>query len=703
VLIPESAESEQEKLADSERRHRILSDASRLLLDYVGPDEIEPLRRIVKLVTEAMGEWVSFSLVQPDGTTRSVAAYHPDPRQRELEKKLNTILPPSRWDANPEFNPLVLKRPVVIEHIPEELLNQWVKQPDGLALLKEVGLTSLLATPMFDGPQPMGTMLLATTGPGGKRHSEAEIDFAYSLAGRAGLAVRNARLVRQISEERDRQEEARIESDRRAAELRAVLHSEPNGIALFDAKGTLQIASRRLEELFGAPLGTMLGQPWQDIYRRKLEQVVSGSPEQHFARVAELFANSDRRAQDEVELDKPRHRFLTRLSVPVRGAKEEYLGRLFVYVDVTEQRKVDQQRADFLTIAAHELRTPLTPLSMYLQSIERRLQRQQTIEPEMAVKARRQVGRLTRLVEDLLDVSRLESKRLSLARERVVIDDLVDQVVGDFRSASRQHEIIFHRPQTRAVVEGDRVRLEQVLVNLLTNAIKYSPQGDPITLKVEKRSGEVRISVSDQGIGIPAEDQDKLFQRFFRAYNATARNYGGLGIGLYVSNEIVRGHGGHFEVQSEPGRGSTFTVFLPLAHAQENESDGKARVLLVDDDPEILEATGQVLREWGYAVDEARDGQTALELARGARPDLMLVDLMMPVMDGWALIARLREEQLAPGVPLVVFSADRDAGEKARQVQADAALRKPFELEELQEVVERLLVRKQGAGLSPQP
>jgi CheY-like chemotaxis protein/anti-sigma regulatory factor (Ser/Thr protein kinase) len=349
-------------------------------------------------------------------------------------------------------------------------------------------------------------------------------------------------------------------------------------------------------------------------------------------------------------------------------------------------------------VAAHELRTPLTPLSMYLQNIERRLQRQQPIDPELAAKARRQVARLARLVEDLLDVSRLESKRVDLARERIVIDELVDEVVGDFRGASRQHQIVFHRPQTRALIEGDRARLEQVLVNLLTNAIKYSPQGGQISLRVEKRGGEVSVSVTDRGIGISPEEHEHLFKRFFRARTAAARSYGGLGIGLYVSNEIVQRHGGRFEVESEPGVGSTFTFFLPLAHGQEMESNGKARVLLVDDDPEILEATGQVLREWGYAVDEARDGQTALALARGSKPDLMLVDLMMPVMDGWTLIARMREEKIAAGVPLVVFSADRDAREKARSLQADAALRKPFELEELQEVVERLLTRKQPAA-----
>ena len=234
-------------------------------------------------------------------------------------------------------------------------------------------------------------------------------------------------------------------------------------------------------------------------------------------------------------------------------------------------------------------------------------------------------------------------------------------------------------------------------MNLLQNAIKYSPQGGKILVSVQRSGAEARTSVQDPGIGIPREEQAKLFQRFFRAANATTRNYSGLGIGLFVSHEIVHHHGGRFEVQSDVGTGSTFTFYLPLSPRAGSTVGARARVLLVDDDPEILEATGQVLRERGYAVDEARDGETALSLARNARPDLMLVDLMMPVMDGWTLIQRLREEKVAPGVPVVVFSADRDAREKARHLDARAALRKPFELEELQDVVERLLPPKPAA------
>jgi len=691
-------EQERLRFAEGERRQRLLSDVSRVLLDYIGPDEIEPLRRIVHLVTAAMGnDWCAFALVQPDGTLKNVAAYHPDPKQRALEERLNRLIPPRRWDAPPlELNALVQKRPILTGEITDEMLRAAVPSEEAFQTVRELGLTSAVVAPMFDGHEPLGRLLLASTGPG-RRYSNDDVDFAYSLAGRAALAVRNARLVRELASERDRMLTERMEADRRFAELRAVFDWDPNGIALFDSAGILRMASHRIEEIFGIPLRAMYGQPYDEIYRRKLEQANPQGRPALLARIRRIFADRSSASRDEIELERPKHRWLTRSTVPVRGVSGEYLGRLFVYLDVTEQRELDRQRSDFLTVAAHELRTPLTPLSMYLQSIERRLARGQAVENNLVTKARRQVDRLGGLVEDLLDLSRLESRRLRLGSEDVKVNELVDAVVADFRGQTRNHDIVFHRSPEPLLVKGDHERLEQVLVNLLTNAIKYTPQGGQIVVAVERGDGEVRVSVKDPGIGVPAEEQPMLFQRFFRAANANTRNYSGLGIGLFVSNEIVKRHGGRFEVSSEVGKGSTFCFHLPLARSPAEAHAPRGRVLLVDDDPAILDATGQVLREWGYAVDEAGDGESALALARAAPPDLMLVDLMMPVMDGWTLIQRLREQQVAPGVPVVVFSADREARERARNLAAQAALRKPFELQELQDVVERLIPKKPAA------
>jgi signal transduction histidine kinase len=683
-----SPESEREKLLFVERRQRLLSEISRDLLDYVGQDDVEPLRRIVHKVVGELGDWCAFSLVRPDGNLEAVATWHPDPRQREVGEKLNRISPPRPWDENPQLNALVQRRTMVFEHITEEMLRMSLPSDEVLELYRQLGMTSALVAPMFDGAKPLGQMVLVGTRGGGRRYTADDADFAFTLAGRAALAVRNARLVGQIAAERDRQRLARQDSEARAAELAAVLDAGPNGVILFDVEGRLRVASRQMENLFGGQWELMKGDPFE-VVGQKLAACFDAPRGPMLERVRNIFADRTARVADEIEVIFPHRRTLLRASAPVLGEDGTYLGRIFSYTDMTEARALDQQRSDFLTVAAHELRTPLTPLLMYLQTLERRAAQQQPMDLEALAKARRQVNRLSKLVEDLLDVSRLESRRAQLFPTRVSLWELAEQAVADFRAQGRNHEFSLEREGGDPMVMGDRARLEQVLVNLLQNAVKYSPAGGRIRVRVEATASEARVVVQDPGIGIPLEEQPRLFQRFFRAANASARNFGGLGIGLFVSREIVQQHGGSFEVESELGKGSTFAFRLPLAEPL--HEPGKRRILLVDDDPEILEATGQVLREWGYTADEARDGAAALQKARESRPDLMLVDLMMPVMDGGTLIQQLRSEKLLEGVSLVIFSADRDAREKGEKLQADAALRKPFELEELQELVERLL------------
>src|SRR5205085_5526944 len=270
---------------------------------------------------------------------KNVATYHRDPRPRELEKKLDDLLPPKRWDEGPaERNALVQRRPIVSEEITDDMLRAAVPGEEAFQAIKEVGLTSAIVAPMFNGADPLGTLLLASTG-SGQRYSKDDVDFAVSLAGRAAMAVRNARLVDQIARERDRQSLLRTEAERRFAELRAVFDWDPNGIALFDAGGLLRMASHRVEEIFGIPLRAMYGQPFEDIYRKKVAQAVTQEPEAMLERVRAIFADRERASRDEIELDRPTHRWLTRNTTPVRSPGGEYLGRLVVYTDVTELRE----------------------------------------------------------------------------------------------------------------------------------------------------------------------------------------------------------------------------------------------------------------------------------------------------------------------------------------------------------------------------
>ncbi len=243
-----------------------------------------------------------------------------------------------------------------------------------------------------------------------------------------------------------------------------------------------------------------------------------------------------------------------------------------MYADI---RAALQMRDEFLSIASHELRTPLTALQLYLQRLEQ-LWRSLGADGgnsaqvrEKLAGATRQAVRLSRLVENLLDVSRISSGRLEVTREPVNLASAVDEVVDRFRdAASRVGCELRFCAKAQPSGRWDRVRLEQILDNLLSNALKYAP-GHPITVTVEEHDESAFVHVRDEGIGIPREDAQRIFGRFERA--VPVEHYGGLGLGLYIAQQIAEAHGGRILVESEPNRGSTFTVELPLRNQDERE------------------------------------------------------------------------------------------------------------------------------------
>lgn len=233
-------------------------------------------------------------------------------------------------------------------------------------------------------------------------------------------------------------------------------------------------------------------------------------------------------------------------------------------------------RDAFFSVAAHELRTPLTTLLGQVQLLQRRLARAATGDERMqrglAVIADQSL-RLNKMIVALLDAARIEMGRLSIEKMPFAFDALVQRIVDEVQPTLIQHTIVYHRPAAPVILYGDELRLEQVVQNLLQNAIKYSPTGGDIVITAAQSSDQLVLTVSDQGIGIPSSALPQLFQQFYRAPNAQAHQINGLGVGLFVIREIIMLHGGHIDVASEEGRGTTFTIVLPLAHTQ-SRSDG---------------------------------------------------------------------------------------------------------------------------------
>jgi PAS domain S-box-containing protein len=405
--------------------------------------------------------------------------------------------------------------------------------------------------------------------------------------------------------------------------------------------------------------------------------------------------------------------------VPLRDAKGKVDALVYHAVDVTEQvhartalerargeataaldraEAAARVREDFLSIATHELRTPVTSISGYAQLALKALAggRAERVAPALETVVR-QSERLAILVTQLLDASRIAGGRLSVEPERIDFSALVTSAIDSARLRSDRHRwAVDVSPQLRASV--DPVRVEQVLTNLFDNAIRYSPEGGTIRVRLDLDGPTVRLAVSDEGLGIAPEHVDHVFDRFYRGHSE--QGLGGLGLGLYIAREIVELHGGTIGVRSTPGRGTTFTVRTPITSPLTiTERSARVRptapldqrlggtVLVVDDDGDIRRLVREVLRQAGLTAIVAENGEEALQLLADVRPRLILLDKLMPKMDGTAFAAAYR--QRAKAAPIVALCAARDAAEWAASIGAVGYVAKPFDVEELLATVAR--------------
>ena len=253
----------------------------------------------------------------------------------------------------------------------------------------------------------------------------------------------------------------------------------------------------------------------------------------------------------------------------------QYKDRILIAIeDITDRRAIEQRKDDFLSIASHELKTPLTTIKGYVQIINRLIANYQDEKLKNAVgKTSLYVERLNSLIGELLDVSRIQSGKIELHQEPFDFDEMVAEAVDSLRQGSRSHEINV-TGHTDSQVTGDESHIIQVVTNLLSNAVKYSPGQPSIQVHLSVVSDYVKLAVTDQGVGIPRDEQDKIFERFYRVGD-TQQRFPGMGIGLYICAQIIRNHEGTLWVESEPGKGSTFSFTLPINQTREGGNDGR--------------------------------------------------------------------------------------------------------------------------------
>jgi two-component system CheB/CheR fusion protein len=357
---------------------------------------------------------------------------------------------------------------------------------------------------------------------------------------------------------------------------------------------------------------------------------------------------------------------------------------------------------------SHELKNPLNLILMNVELIGRTPEAGASAKLKRAVDIiRRTVRTQSQIIDDLLDLSRLQTGKLALSRTAVRVGSVIERILEGLRQEATSKQIELHTEIDDVVVYADSVRLEQIVWNIVSNAVKFTPGGGRIVLRLERDGACAKLEVSDTGIGMDAGTILGVFDMFSQGEGTVnTRRASGLGIGLALVKQLAELHDGRVEAHSEGrDKGATFTVWLPLFEGRlggHDQSTGTTlygrRVLLVEDDPETLDALCELLTTEGAVVTAASDAKQALERASTASFDLVISDIAMPDMDGLQLISELRRREHSARWPAIAVSGfgRPDDTVKAKAAGFDAHLAKPLSIDALHETFARLLYRDEG-------
>jgi len=464
-----------------------------------------------------------------------------------------------------------------------------------------------------------------------------------------------------------KQDDLRALSQDADAILAAIVESSDDAIIGKTLDGTVVSWNRAAERIFGYTAEEMIGQP--------IARLVPIDRRDDLPGILRAVRGGQRVAHFETErVRKDGRRVHVSLTVsPIRDASGRIVGASKIARDVSARKLADAEREELLRVAerarldaesadrakdqflamlAHELRNPLGALRNAILIAQR--------DPEQGERAlgiaRRQADNLGRLVDDLLDVARFTRGQIVLKRERVEVAKLVERALETVRPMIDElgHEVSIGVEPPDLATEADPARLEQVLENLLSNAAKYTPPGGRVTIDAGQRDGEVWIAVRDTGVGLDPEMLPRVFDLFAQAERELDRRQGGLGLGLTVVRRIAELHGGRVEVHSVgPGRGCEFVLRLPAGATEKGGARGEpatggsesrhgASILLIEDNVDAAESLKLLLELYGHRVRVAHDGESGIGMAECESPDLMLIDIGLPQIDGYKVAERLR-------------------------------------------------------------
>jgi PAS domain S-box-containing protein len=502
-------------------------------LDYRGT-----LAALAKMAVPRIADWVRVDIVE-EGRLRTLAVEHVDARKVELALELSRRYPED--PAAAQGPPLVLRtgKSELIAEISEEMLSELAVDDLHLGLVRELGFQSYMGVPLVARGRPLGVISFVVA-ESGRRYGPPDLALVEELARRASTAIENAQLYREAEER---------------AQAARVLETVADGVFLVDVGGVVRLWNRAAEAITELRRGDVVGRRvdevlpgWEAVAARVS---VAGAPGPAAATTFPLELRGDERW----------------LSISGVGFDE---GTVYAFRDLTEERALEQIRQDLVSTVSHELRTPLAAIYGSALTLTRDdLELEQAMHRKLLEVIVEESSRLADIVNDLLLASQLDAGRLEIRVEPCDPRALAASVLDAARThlpAGTSVSLESEEGEVRWVA-ADESQLRQVLTNLVDNAVKYSPSGGDVSVRVDAAGNYVRFTVADEGLGIPPAEQERIFEKFYRLDPDMTGGIGGTGLGLYISRELVRRVHGRIWVEPNTGRGSIFKVEIPAASA----------------------------------------------------------------------------------------------------------------------------------------
>jgi len=566
---------------------------------------------------------------------------------------------------------------------------------------KSESIRSILVVPLMLRENPIGVMRLYTE----EIHefNNEEIGFVGAIANLGAIAIENAKLYQALKEELgdltedvnemgERLHESRLQLARQMEalnyeknRLETILGSMGEGVIVTDLDHRILLVNAAAEAMFDIHRSDVIGKDGDGILpvkKAELEQIQAASGLKPSAPLVKKY----------------RDRVISILLNQICDERGQPFGVVSLVRDITEQAAVEGMKTEFISVVSHELRTPLTPIKGYIDLILEGDAGELTEEQSEYLKiVEANTDRLVALVNDLLDISRIEAGRIDLEIKPIAIEDLIQDVLAVHRKQieSRGLSLTVSLPAKLPWVKADKGRILQVLNNLVSNAYKYTFAGG-VTISAIAVGEYLEVTVSDTGVGISKEDAKKLFTKFFRVKNPETREASGTGLGLAISKSIIEKHEGEIWVESRKGKGSAFHFTLPLVEPlpvvkkPKTASRRQSKKILVADEKDTARMIQRQLERVGYQVLLAHNDRDAIARALQHQPNLISMDIQVPGMNGIRTIEILRDNPQTTDIPIIVISVVQDE-ERLNKLGVADILDKPIDEEAFLQVVERIL------------